>query len=121
MRCSVCDQLLSEGTSQLPTANGVYVTKMDRTGITAGLVTLENDKSWYEYSWYACKGSTGKWFQIQGWKEGYEWINWTPEAYGDYIIVGKVRVKGDDSTIDTGYINISYHPQIKEMPDAVYR
>ncbi len=119
VRCSVCDQLLSEGTSQLPTANGVYVTKMDRTGITAGLVTLENDKSWYEYSWYACKGSTGKWFQIQGWKEGYEWINWTPEAYGDYIIVGKVRVKGDDSTIDTGYINISYHPQIKgkcQMP-----
>lgn len=119
VRCSVCNQLLSDGTLQLPTANGVYVTKMDRTGITAGLVTLQNDKSWYEYSWYACKGSTGKWFEIQGWKEGYEWINWTPEEYGDYIIVGKVRVKGDDSTIDTGYINISYHPQIKgkcQMP-----
>ncbi|MCM1287554.1 MAG: hypothetical protein NC240_04530 [Clostridium sp.] len=118
-RCSVCNKLLSEGTMQLPTANGVYVTKMDRTGITAGLVTLENDKSQYEYSWYACKGSTGDWFEIQGWKEGYEWINWTPKEYGDYIIVGKVRIKGNDSTVDTGYINISYHPQIKgkcQMP-----
>lgn len=99
-------------------SKGVYVAKMDRTGITAGVVA-EGNKEYAEYSWWACEGNSENWFLIQDWALGLEWLDWTPDKYGDYVIVGKVRLYDKPETEVSSNINISYHPQIKgkcQMP-----
>lgn len=104
--------------AEAPNTQGIYVSKMDRTGITAGVVTQGN-KEYAEYSWWACEGNSEQWFLIQDWTLGSEWLNWTPDKFGDYVIVGKVRLYDQPNTECSSYINISYHPQIKgkcQMP-----
>lgn len=99
-------------------AQGIYVSKMDRTGVTAGIV-VEGNKANSEFSWWACEGNSENWFLIQDWVKGNEWLNWTPDKYGDYVIVGKTRICGQPDTESSSHINISYHPQIKgkcQMP-----
>ena len=98
--------------------SGVYVMSADHNGILAGLVVEGTDSASLEYAWYAC-GDNENWILVQDWTLGNEWLCWTPEVGGDYVLVGKARVPGDDSTIQEAVATVACHPYIKgkcQMP-----
>ncbi len=111
-------KVTEEGAS--PDATGIYTAKSDHTGETLGLVFDGAPKSECEFSWWAMKDDGQNWIKIQDWTRGSEWLNWTPEEYGDYVVVGKVRYDKDDSTISQAVTNISYHPAIKGICQMPY-
>ena len=97
---------------------GIYVSSMDKNGVTAGLVTEGTDATSLEYSWYACADNVN-WILIQDWTLGNEWVSWLPEVGGDYVLVGKARIPGNDETIQQSSIAITCNPHIKgkcQMP-----
>ena len=101
--------------------SGVFFMKSDYTGYTAGVITNSYvDKSRIEYSWYA-SGDGGETVTcISDWTVGYEWINWVPETYGEYTLIGKTRVDGNDESIEEVSAEISYHPNIKGICQMPY-
>ena len=101
------------------TSNGIYVSEVSSSRITAGLVTVYNDKANVEYRWVACKEADQQWSEISGWKQGNEWVSFTPETSGSYIMVCYARVIGDDSTMIQASVGVNYHKAIKgkcQMP-----
>lgn len=99
-------------------SGGIYIANQDHTGITAGMVTENfSTKSNTEYRWLYYEDDT--WKVAQDWQKGNEWLNWTPEHFGDFVIVGQARDAKHPSYMiqaDTGF---SYHPEIKgkcQMP-----
>ncbi len=83
-------------------SKGIYVYE-DNPAIVAGLVHEKSDaKDDVEFRWIACEtGNPEAWFEISPWTKNNEWLNWTPEAAGNYVIVCQARVVGneDKSTI----------------------
>lgn len=101
--------------------NGIYVSKMDQTGITAGAVLEDKGIIYsYEFSWYASKDEGKTWILVQDWARGNEWLNWTPAEYGEYILVCKSRLNSLDSTIKQVACNVAYHPEIKGICQMPY-
>ena len=99
--------------------SGIYTASQDRTGVTMGAVCNYSDLSNIDFSWYACKdGKT--WIEIQSWVKGNQWVTWNPSAFGDYVIVAKARMAGDDSTIVQTAGNITHHPVIKGICQMPY-
>ena len=100
------------------TSEGIYIAESSEKQIVAGMVAKAPDSSAVEYSWYACKDG-GSWIMVQDWTASNEWLTWTPEEYGDYVLVCKARIGKDDSTIVQSVVPVSYHPSIKgncQMP-----
>ena len=100
------------------TSEGIYIAESSEKQIVAGMVAKAPDSSAVEYSWYACKDG-GSWIMVQDWTAANEWLTWTPEEYGDYVLVCKARIGKDDSTIVQSVVPVSYHPSIKgncQMP-----
>ncbi len=83
-------------------SKGIYVYE-DNPAIVAGLVHEKSDaKDDVEFRWIACEtGNPEAWFEISPWTKNNEWLNWTPKAAGNYVIVCQARVVGneDKSTI----------------------
>lgn len=101
--------------------SGVFFMKSDYTGYTAGVITNSYvDKSRIEYSWYASSDGGETVTCISDWTVGYEWINWVPETYGEYTLIGKTRVDGNDESIEEVSAEISYHPNIKGICQMPY-
>lgn len=99
---------------------GILPTKADHTGYTAGIViNTKVPKSRIEYSWYASKDDGETYTCISNWKTGYEWLDWTPDTFGQYRIMGKTRVDGNDESVQEVYTDFAYSPMIKgkcQMP-----
>ena len=101
--------------------SGIYVANHTHDRIVAGLVTTPTESAELEYRWLACDTSTDaqSWFVIQDWTKNNEWLSWNPKVSGDYVIVGQVRVAGNEDSQAQESIGISHHQQIKgkcQMP-----
>ncbi|MBU5477004.1 hypothetical protein KQI72_09800 [Eubacterium sp. MSJ-21] len=99
---------------------GILPTKADHTGYSAGVVVNTMvPKSRIDFSWYASKDGGDTYTCISDWTTGYEWIDWTPDVFGQYMIKAETRVDGNDDSIQEVYIDFSYSPLIKgkcQMP-----
>lgn len=102
------------------TPTGIFFLQNDYTGYKAGITTTEvSPKSKVEYSWYAIREYEESEECISDWKYGNEWLDWVPEKYGNYTLIGRTRVNGNDETIEEVKTDISYSPHIKgkcQMP-----
>lgn len=103
-----------------PKSANIYLDSVTRDKVTAHLTSDVTDKSKYEYSWYALKDGESNWVCVSDWKLGDEWLRWTPNSWGEYKIIGKIRAKGMNGTaIQTKEADASFHPYIKgkcQMP-----
>ncbi|MBQ9234026.1 MAG: glycoside hydrolase family 9 protein [Lachnospiraceae bacterium] len=99
--------------------SGIYVVSQDRTSIVMGASTNYSDLSDVDFSWYACKDGEN-WIMIQDWTRGNQWMTWTPSSCGDYVVLAKARLSGDDSTIVTAVGNVSHHSYIKDKCQMPY-
>lgn len=124
------------GVSLVSEVSGVdiYVASQGSTGITAGMVTSMN--TFYdmndnlgitgdiEYHWqvYDCK--TDECVYETDWILNNEWLQYTPEKPGDYILKGEANSVSNISESSRSYcpcdwVRVSYHPNIKgecQMP-----
>lgn len=103
------------------TTSGIYLAGHTHDSIVAGLVATPLKSADLEYRWLACDTSTDaqSWFVIQDWTKNNQWLNWNPKISGDYVIVGQVRVVGNESSQAQSSVGISHHQQIKgkcQMP-----
>lgn len=103
------------------TASGVYLASHTRDEIVVGLVTSVSKTADLEYRWLVCDTSqdSNKWTEIQGWTKNNEWLDWKPGKTGDYVIVGQVRVVGNEESQAQGSVGIPHHQYIKgkcQMP-----
>lgn len=99
----------------------IYVASQGSTGITAGMVTELTSPGDLEYHWkvYDCK--TDECVFETDWVVNNEWLQYTPEKPGDYILIGEARPEGAtfDSDKTSKRARVSYHPNIKgkcQMP-----
>lgn len=102
-------------------ANGIYLAEHTNKVIYAGLVAEKSGTADLEYRWLVCDTSKSpeKWAEIQGWTKNNEWLTWYPEKTGDYVIVGQVRVVGNEECVAESSIGVPHHAQIKgkcQMP-----
>lgn len=90
-----------------------------REGCIIGVQTnsVSND---LEYSWWATDDNGSTWEKLSDWDEKLEAVAIAPVTYGEYVIVGKARKKGDDSTIVQAAYSYSYHPVIKGICQMPY-
>lgn len=96
----------------------VFVAKADRDGILAGVTTNLGNNSNLEFCWYATADQGNSWMLLKDWTLNDEWLAWTPDIYGEYDILVRVREKGKSNYLET-YTGYSYHPYIKgkcQMP-----
>lgn len=123
-RCMNCTATKEESVEKLeipaetPTNVGITVNSADRFGLSATLSISNSNLNFFEYSWYATKDGSS-WILIQDWTPEENSIFWTPDVFGTYTVVGKVRAKGHPDTEQSVACNFEYHPQIKgkcQMP-----
>lgn len=101
--------------------DGIYVAAMDENGIAAGAVLVESrDKSDIEFAWYATKDDGKTWITAQDWVRGNEWLSWTPEEFGEYVLVCKTRPVGNKSCVFQSSVSVAYHPAIKGICQMPY-
>lgn len=92
---------------------GIVTLKADHESYIAGIGTMSAaDKARIEYSWYASLDGGETYECISDWTKGYEWINWTPESWGQYKIIGKTRVDGKPESVEEVSAEFEYHPAI---------
>ena len=92
-------------------ANDIIVEESDpRYGFTMSLQTNAIDTESVEYSWYASRDDGKTWVMLSDWEKGTDGIIARPDQYGDYIIVGKARKAGDNSTVVQYAATYGYHP-----------
>lgn len=109
---------------QLKTANA-SISYKDKSKITARLTTNLADVTELEFSWYVSRGD-GNWEAISEWVRGtgenkfFSEYTWMPEEFGDYIIRGKARKIGDDSTVVYSDVNVTFSQYIKGICQMPY-
>lgn len=101
------------------TSNGLYVVEHNNKHILVGMVTTVTNPANLEYRWLVYRMDTGGWNEIRGWEANNEWLDWTPDFSGQFILLGQVRVIGNEDSVDEADIGIEHHKQIKgkcQMP-----
>lgn len=102
------------------TPTGIFFVNNDYRGYKAGITTTAvSPKSDVEYSWYAIREFEENEECISDWEYNNEWLDWVPQKYGNYTLIGRTRINGNDETIEEVKTNISYSPHIKgkcQMP-----
>ena len=96
------------------TADSIYLLKNENELIQAGLVTTTTGEADLEYRWLMCKPGENPivWTEIQGWQKNNQWLNWKSYDYGNMVIVGQVRVVGNEDVVSQASIGIEHHPHI---------
>lgn len=100
----------------------IYVASQGSTGITAGIVPELTSPGDLEYHWQVYDYKTDECVFETDWILNNEWLQYTPEKPGDYILVGQARAAGDSgvaSRVMSDRTHVSYHPNIKgkcQMP-----
>ena len=112
------NDLLTYGTL---TTSGIYCAST-LPSIVAGMVTEKSNPSdVIEYRWIACEEKDpNKWFEISPWKKNNEWLNWTPEKSGNYVIVGQARIVGNNNSQSQASFGTPYHKYIKGICQMPY-
>ena len=91
-----------------------------RYGFVISMETNAPENADIEYSWYASDDNGASWWTLSDWdKEAYA-IKACPNYFGDYLIAGKARKAGDDSTIVMATYTYGYHPAIKGICQMPY-
>lgn len=91
-----------------------------RYGFVISMETNAPENADIEYSWYASDDNGASWWTLSDWdKEAYA-IKACPNYFGDYLIAGKARKAGDDSTIVMATYTYGYHPVIKGICQMPY-
>lgn len=102
-------------------ANDIIVTESDpRYGFIMFLQTNAIDTETIEYSWYASKDDGKTWVMLSDWEKGADGIIAATNQYGDYVIVGKARKAGDNSTVVQYSTTYGCHPAIKGICQMPY-
>ncbi|MCM1172631.1 MAG: CAP domain-containing protein [Clostridium sp.] len=102
-------------------ANDIIVMESDpRYGFIMFLQTNAVDTESMEYSWYASNNNGETWMTLSDWEKGADGIIAIPSQYGDYVIVGKARKAGDNSTVVQYATTYGYHPAIKGICQMPY-
>ena len=68
-----------------------------------------------EYSWLIYEASTGMWGMGQDWTDNAATFTWYPPAADDYMIMGKVRIKGTEEEF-TSFITYKQ----EHDPNSIY-
>ena len=103
------------------TTSGIYCASTSPS-IVAGMVTEKSNLSDdIEYRWIACEEKNpDNWFEVSPWTKNNEWLNWTPEESGNYVIVGQARVVGNaDSQVEASF-GTPYYKHIKGICQMPY-
>ncbi len=102
-------------------AHDITVTESDsRYGFIMSLQTNAIDTESIEYSWYASRDDGKTWEMLSDWERGADGIIASTNQYGDYIIVGKARKAGDNSTVVQCATTYGCHPAIKGICQMPY-
>ncbi len=99
------------------TTSGLYCTQTSPS-IIIGMVVKKEDEYVVEYRWRAYDLNKGIWIEISPWTKNNEWLNWTPDKAGDYMIVAYARYEGEENARVTASYNVSvsYIKGICQMP-----
>lgn len=111
----------TDPTNVTVSTSGIYLAQHTNKIIQVGLVTETSGTADLEYRWLVCDASKSPetWTEIQSWTKNNEWLTWYPGKTGDYVIVGQVRVVGNEDCVAEASIGIQHHEQIKgkcQMP-----
>ena len=102
--------------------SGIYCMS-NHPSIKAGMVIQKsNEKDTVEYRWVACDSNKpGEWFEVSPWTKNNNWLDWTPEKSGAYVLVCYARVVGNEeaSTIEYSF-GTEYHKGIKGICQMPY-
>lgn len=117
--CSI--EVLPPPTDATVSAGGLYLAGHTRDTISLGMVAVPSKEAELEYRWLVSDTSVDaeSWQVIQDWTRNNEWLNWRPQKSGDFVILGQVRVVGNESSQAQEAIGIPHHEQIKgkcQMP-----
>ena len=96
------------------------LTYKDKNKVRVNMTTNLTDNSELEFSWEVSQGD-GNWETLCGWIKGEPEYTWMPEAYGDYVIRGKVRKAGDDSVVLSSDVNVLFREHIKGICQMPYQ
>ena len=111
--------------------SGIYCAQ-SAPSIIAGMVVdnKDNIQESLEYKWIACEESSKQWFEVSPWTEDNEWLKWSPDLSGNYIIMCYVRVKNEpesqvSASFGTPYTATSIKKKISDatiasIPDVTY-
>lgn len=102
-------------------ATGIYCMQTGPS-IVAGMVlekgNVSND---IEYRWLACdESSPENWFEISPWTLNNEWLNWTPDKSGNYVIVCYARIAGNPASEVSASFGTPYYKNIKGICQMPY-
>ena len=104
------------------TTDGIYCAS-NYPSIQAGIsIHKSNEADTVEYRWVACdSGKPGEWFEVSPWTRNNNWMDWTPEKSGEYVIVCYARVVGNEekSEIQSSFGTV-YHKRIKGICQMPY-
>ena len=90
----------------------IYIQSITRDTVTAGMVCEAPENTDIEYSWYVSKDKTS-WTCIQDWKVNDEWLNWSPNFFGEFQLKGLARVKDEPLTTVVAVTTQVINPYIK--------
>ncbi|MBQ8913535.1 MAG: hypothetical protein IJ054_05765 [Lachnospiraceae bacterium] len=99
----------------------VYVAQVNPSIVVAMDAVKSDESDVLEYKWVACEESDPNvWFEISPWTKNNQYLSWQPDRAGDYIIVGYVRVVGnEDKSLKTVPFGVNYK-MIKEICQMPY-
>ncbi|MBR4513870.1 MAG: hypothetical protein IKO61_03165 [Lachnospiraceae bacterium] len=120
---ATCNFVLTKSTPYSVTEGSIFVQKLDKNGVTAGMTYKTNGSCDVEFKWIAKRAEDeekGTWETISDWKLNNEWLNWTPKKYGTYTLCVQYRVPGNPSSTGQYMIEIEYHPHIKDKCMTYY-
>ena len=91
------------------TSDGILVLQ-DYPTIVARLVyEKSNAADDVEFRWIACEtGNPEAWFEVSPWTKNNEWLNWTPDRAGNYVMVCQARVVGNENSLISEAAGVVY-------------
>ena len=127
--CTVCGYVmvtetiprLVQSTNAVITDAGLYLLENTREHIVIGVVASASEPTDIEYRWSA-KDSSGNTQLIQDWTLNNEWLNWTPDVFGEYTLIAEARVAGNTASSKTVEEVVYFNPYIKgkcQLPYAM--
>ena len=100
--------------------SGIYMHSHTYNNITAGLVISNADIRELDFQWLGYDYSTGGWFVISDWKEGYEWCSWNPGKSGNFLMLARARKHGTEQQVTESVIGLSHKQCIKAICQMPY-
>ena len=102
-------------------AAGIYCAQTNPSIVAGMVLDKSNVSDDIEYRWVACETSNPEtWFEIKPWTTNDEWLDWTPNQFGDYVIVCNARIVGDPSSEVSAEFGTPYHRFVKGICQMPY-